>query len=160
MKALSHSTARLSIPVLGVLLTAVAAKAATPSPSCARWTVGEEHSVFTARGRPYRSIDIAPCGKDFCGVSLDEKGSCGPLLFRFLGRRANGQDTLYGHGRWGTMTKNIQIDTSGGDDASLPAERSLSLYLGDGHSLGDRSENMPRFHAEYRRVGAAVCKAR
>ena len=160
MKALSHSIARLSIPVLAVLLTAVAAEAATPSPYYGRWTVGEEHSAFTARGRQYKSIDIAPCGKDFCGVSLDEKGSCGPVLFRFLGRRANGQDTLYGHGRWGTMTKNIQIDTWGGDNESLPAERSLSLYLGDGHSLGDRSENMPRFHAEYRRVGAAVCKAR
>ena len=160
MKALSHSTARLSIPVLAVLLTAVAAEAATPSPYYGRWTVGEEHSAFTARGCQYKSIDIAPCGKDFCGVSLDEKGSCGPVLFRFLGRRANGQDTLYGHGRWGTMTKNIQIDTWGGDNESLPAERSLSLYLGDGHSFGDRSSNMPRFHAEYRRVGTAVCKAR
>jgi hypothetical protein len=156
MKAFSHSIARLSISVMA--LTSAVAGAAAPSPYYGRWTVGEEHSTFTARGRQYKSIDIAPCGKDFCGVSLDDNGRCGPVLFRFLGRRANGQDTLYGHGRWGTTTKNIQIDTWDGD--GKPAERSLSLYLGDGHSFGDRSENMPKFHAEYRRTGAAVCRAR
>ena len=160
MKALSHCIARLSIPALALLGTAATAGAATPSPYYGRWTVGDEHSAFTARGRQYKSIDIAPCGKDFCGVSLDEKGHCGPMLFRFLGRHADGRDTLHGHSRWGSMTKNIQIDTGGGEDAGSPAERSISLYLGDGHSFGDRSENMPKFHAEYRRTGAAVCRAR
>ncbi|WP_295638471.1 hypothetical protein [Novosphingobium sp.] len=160
MKALSHSIARLSIPVLAVVMASATAQAAAPSPYYGRWTVGGEHSAFTARGRQYKSIDITQCGKDFCGVSLDDKGRCGPVLFRFLSRHAHGQDTLYGHGRWGTMTKNIQIDTWGGESESPSADRGLTLFLGDGHSFGDRSENMPRFHAEYRRTGSAMCRAR
>lgn len=162
MKPLSHSIARLSILVLALAGPATAASAAAPSPYYGRWTVGEEHSAFTPRGRQYKSIDVAPCGKDFCGVSLDEQGHCGAVLFRFLTRHADGKETLYGHGRWGTQTKNIQIDTWDAGDGS-PGEAAmpvLELYLGDGHSFGDRSSNMPRFHAQYRRTGAAVCKAR
>ncbi len=162
MKALSHSIAKLSMMVFAIAGAAASAGAAVPSPYYGRWTVGEDHSAFTARGRQYKAIDIAPCGKDFCGVSLDENGRCGAVLFRFLTRHADGSETLYGHGRWGTAIKNIQIDTGEGEEAPAgqPAIRTMSLYLGDGHSFGDRSTNMPKFHAEYRRTGAAVCKAR
>jgi hypothetical protein len=162
MKALSHSIATLSMLVVTIGGGAASAGATVPSPYYGRWTVGDDHSAFTARGREYKSIDIAPCGKDFCGISLDEKGTCGPVLFRFLARHADGKDPLYGHGRWGTQTKNIQIDTWDNGDASAgePAAPMLGLYLGDGHSFGDRSSNMPKFHAEYHRTGAAACKAR
>ena len=162
MNALSHSIAMLSMLIVSMAGAATSAGAAVPSPYYGRWTVGDDHSAFTARGQQYKSIDIAPCGKDFCGISLEQKGHCGPVLFRFLARHADGQDTLYGHGRWGTAIKNIQIDTGEGEEAlaSQPPIRTMSLYLGDGHSFGDRSTNMPKFHAEYRRTGAAVCKAR
>jgi hypothetical protein len=162
MKALSHSIGKLSILLVAIIGAAATAGATAPSPYYGRWTVGDDHSQFTARGRQYKSIDIAPCGKDFCGVSIDDQGHCGAVLFRFLARHADGKDTLYGHGRWGTQTKNIQIDAwdSGDLSAGQPAAPMLGLYLGDGHSFGDRSSNMPKFHAEYRRTGSAACKAR
>jgi hypothetical protein len=47
------------------------AVAADPrSPYYGRWTVGGAKEVFSARGKLYKTIDIAPCGRDFCGVSV------------------------------------------------------------------------------------------
>ena len=63
---------------------AVSASAAK-SPYYGRWTVEEDNPVFTARGRLYKTIDVAPCGRDFCGVSVDDSGRCGVALFRFMG---------------------------------------------------------------------------
>jgi hypothetical protein len=112
MLALCCCTAALagSAPVAGV--------SPASSPYYGRWTVDDESPVFTARGRLYKTIDVAPCGRDFCGVSVDDAGTCGATLFRFFGRRANG------------------------------------------HSFGERSGSMPKFHANYRRLDAARCSAR
>jgi hypothetical protein len=111
MSILSHFQSRLSI---GLLISALAiagsgqafaaATSARPSPYFGRWTVDEERPVFTARGREYKSIDVAACGADFCGVSVDAKGKCGATLFRFLGKRM-AQDRLQGHGKWGDKKK-------------------------------------------------------
>jgi uncharacterized low-complexity protein len=128
------------------------------SPYFGRWTVAEDRPVFTARGRLYKTIDVAQCGKDFCGVSVADNGKCGAVLFRFFGWRAKGSEELRGHGKWGADQKNIVIyDTSDPSDAGSSG---LELYLGDGHDFGERSENMPKFHAEYRRLGKASCVAR
>ena len=35
----------------------------------------------------------------------------------------------------------------------------LEIFLGDGHEFGGRSDNIPRFHAPYRRLGNAVWTA-
>ncbi len=159
MKALLHRTALLSI---GLIVTASAVASAAPaqrSPYYGRWTVSEDKPVFTAKGRAYKTIDIAICGNDFCGVSVGDDGKCGPTLFRFLSRNASGETTLRGKGRWGGERKNVQIDTwetGPGDD--VPGRRLINLYLGDGHSFGERSASMPRFHAEYKRTGEARCK--
>ena len=134
--------------------------AAGPSPYYGRWTVNEDKPVFTAKGQMYRTIDIAQCGKDFCGVSVGAKGSCGPVLFRFLMKRAASGDGLYGHAKWGTQTKNVQITTWELDPKDWPGGREIDLYVGDGHDFGDRSENMPKFHGEYKRIGTARCLAR
>ena len=134
------------------------AGAARTSPYYGRWTVAEERPVFTARGRMYKTIDIAPCGRDFCGVSVDDAGRCGPTLFRFLSRGADAQNRLQGRGRWGEAKKTIEIypyelgDPAGG--------HAFELYLGDGHDFGGRSDNMPKFQAEYRRQGSSSCAAR
>ena len=157
--ALSHRLAALSIAALGCV--AAAAQAAAPATSAwyGRWSVSEDNPTFTARGKLYKTVDIAPCGNDFCGVSVDDGGKCGATLFRFLGRRALATDTLEGHGRWGTGRKNVVIYPS--LDEGLPAaERGFELYLGDGYDFGGRSENMPKFHAGYRRAGAPRCSVR
>jgi hypothetical protein len=125
------------------------------TPYYGRWTVDEDRPTFTARGKLYRTIDISPCGRDFCGVSVGEKGQCGPVLFRFLAKNV-AAETLRGHGKWGDEKKNVVI-YSYGNDATDPG---FELYLGDGHSFGERSSSMPKFHAGYRRLGGAKCTAR
>lgn len=157
MKALFHSIAVLSI---GVLAAPGAVAATASSPYYGRWTINADKPVFTAKGQQYQSFDVAPCGRDFCGVSVSAKGQCGPVLFRFLAKHADGESTLYGHAKWGAMTKTVQIDTWETSASEWPGGRELALYLGDGHDFGERSENMPKFHGEYKRIGNARCTAR
>lgn len=156
MKSLFHALALLSIGLGGAAQAGPAAK----SPYYGRWTVNENRPAFTARGRLYKTIDIAPCGNDFCGVSVADSGACGAVLFRFLASHADGKSVLHGHARWGKTRKNVQIQTWELDPADWPGGRELDLYIGDGYDFGERSDNMPKFHGEYKRIGAARCKAR
>jgi hypothetical protein len=159
MNRLSHRVARLSIglAVLASGALALAGPAAT-SPYYGRWTVSEDRPVFTARGRLYKTIDIAPCGNDFCGVSVGDRGACGPRLFRFLSSHADGESTLRGRGLWGAERKTVQINTWADGDAQ--GGKVIDLYLGDGHDFGERSDNMPKYHAAYRPTGRALCTVR
>jgi len=161
MATLSQSLVRLSMLAAGAAsvaaLTVPAAAGKANSTYYGRWTVDEDKPVFTERGRLYKTIDVAPCGKDFCGVSVDDNGRCGQVLFRFLGIHAN-VDTLRGHGRWGAEQKNVVIYSYGQPEAGQPA--AFELYLGDGANLGGRSGSMPKFHAEYKRLGNARCVAK
>jgi len=160
MPTFSHSITRLSIlglaALAGTALIAPArATAAAVSPYYGRWTVAEDRPIFTARGRLYKTIDVASCGRDFCGVSVDDRGKCGAVLFRFLARHADGTDMLRGRAKWGDTQKNVEIYASiDGTD------RSFELSLGDGHDFGERSGSMPKFHGSYRRLGAARCTPR
>lgn len=138
-----------------MLAGAAQAQGLGTSPFYGRWTVSEDRPVFTARGRMYQTIDVAPCGRDFCGVSVDAQGACGVTLFRFLGRNANAVDRLQGHGRWGDAKKNLEIYRYEGAQ-----ERTFELFLGDGHDFGGRSASMPKFRAEYRRLGSSTCASR
>lgn len=131
---------------------------AASSPYYGRWTVSDERPAFSERGRMYKTIDIAACGNDFCGVSVNDAGTCGVTLFRFLSAHASGDDLLYGHGRWGTQKLNIQINTW--QDPESPGGKVIELYLGTGHDFGERYDNIPRFHANYRPAGRARCVAR
>ena len=155
MTSLFHRAAAMSIVLTGLGL-AVAAQAAAPaSPYWGRWTVDDAEAVFTARGREYQTIDIAPCGKDFCGVSVAANGKCGPTLFRFLMKRAGGEEALRGKGKWGRDRKNVQIWLYNSEEPTEP--KVMELYLGDGHNFGERSGSMPRFHANYKPAGASKC---
>jgi hypothetical protein len=81
MTVLSQSLMRLSIAPLGAATLALAVPAAAgPASSLyyGRWTVSEDKPVFTARGRLYKTIDVARCGRDFCGVSVDDGGKPAP----------------------------------------------------------------------------------
>ncbi|MEQ1497354.1 MAG: hypothetical protein ABL914_01735 [Novosphingobium sp.] len=159
MKFLSHPIAGLSIGL--ALSISVMASAVPPAPKLSpyfgRWTISDANERFSAKGRPYKTIDIAPCGKDFCGVSVGDKGQCGPVLFRFLTKNAFAS-MLQGHGKWGSGKKNIQIENW--ENPEAPGGREMELYLGDGHDFGGRSESMPKFHGQYNRAGAVRCKAR
>jgi hypothetical protein len=158
MTALFHRLSVLSIGLAGLALALPSQAAAPNSPYFGRWKVSGEKPVFSSRGREYKTIDIAPCGKDFCGVSVADNGSCGPTLFRFLMKRADGTSELRGHGKWGGGRKNVLIWLFSGEEAE--DQRAMQLYLGDGYDFGERSENMPKFDAAYRKSGVARCTAR
>lgn len=169
MAKVSHSIARLSIAAgLALASGMVLAEAPRPSPGAhaapdprspyfGRWTVSGAKEVFSSHGRLYRTIDIAPCGRDFCGVSVAADGTCGATLFRFLSRRLR-EEYLHGHGVWGKQRKNITLETYANEDA--PGGRVIDLNLGDGYDFGERSDNIPKFAASYRPTGAARCTTR
>lgn len=159
MKSLSHRLAALSIATLVLTSAAAQAAPAASSPYYGRWQTDEPNRAFTARGREYRMIDVAPCGKDFCGVSVSDKGVCGPVLFRFLAKHLDGEDQpLRGHGKWGKERKNVVIYHYENDPAD--GGKQLELYLGKGYDFGGRSDSMPSFHSVYLPKGKATCKAR
>ncbi len=160
MTALFHRLATMSIGLAALNLAVPAIAAAPGSPFWGRWKAARNDNspVFSSRGRDYKTIDIAPCGKDFCGVSVKDNGQCGPVLFRFLMKRANGGNELRGHGKWGSGRKNVMIWLFDGENDS--GHKGMQLYLGEGYDFGERSANMPKFDASYRHSGAAKCKAR
>lgn len=157
MKALFHPTIALSIGIAALASAAVTAVPVRQSPYFGRWTVSDPAERFSAKGRPYKTIDIAACGKDFCGVSVGDNGQCGRVLFRFLTKNAYA-DYLHGHAPWGTQRKNIQIETW--ENPEQPGSRQMEIYVGDGYDFGGRSDSMPKFNAVYKRIGEARCKTR
>lgn len=156
MIALFHRAASLSIAAM--LVTAALPAAAAPArPYFGRWTLNTNETL-SSRGREYKTFDIAPCGRDFCGVSVNPNGSCGATLFRFLMKRADGKDSLRGHAKWGNARKNMVAWLY--DEDGEEQQDNLQLYVGDGYDFGERSENMPKFDGTYRKSGVARCTAR
>lgn len=156
MRKLSHWARALSI--FSLLAANSAAFAAGPVYS-GRWTVADEKPVFSSRGILYKTIDVAQCGKNYCGVSVGPGGACGPVLFRFLASSIKSGDPLRGHGRWGNTRLNLLIEAY--DHYQSPTDAGyLSINLGNGYDFGERSGNMPKFAAGYRPLGTAHCVAR
>lgn len=115
-----------------------------------RWTVDDPTDKFSTNGRLYRIIDIAPCGKDFCGVSV-ENGGCGATLFRFLSTHGK-DDTLEGHGKWGADQLKLFV-YAGGDKPTM------NISMGDAKfNPESRSGSVPKFTADYHRIGDASCR--
>lgn len=165
MAILSHRRQGLSILLPAIAGLMALAGGATAGQSAARqnlyvgrWTVSDDKPVFSSRGLAYKTVDIASCGRDFCGVSVDPQGRCGPVMFRFLAKSIRGKEFLRGHGRWGDMRKTIEISGYAGKD--IPGGRGLELNLGDGHDFGSREGSMPKFSAGYRPLGTPRCTAR
>ncbi len=147
----------LSILLTGTGLAASAsASHAEDTPFFGRWTVSEDKPTFTAKGKLYKTIDISACGKDFCGVSIDDQNHCGPTLFRFLTIHAQ-NDQLIGHGLWGSLKKKLEIDRVKQENAAPY----LTLGLGaDDMDFSGREGSMPTFQADYKAVGTATCTAK
>jgi hypothetical protein len=143
--------------IAGIVLAALGgtgAAQAADSHFFGRWTVSDEKPAYSAKGALYKTLDVAPCGADFCGVSVNDKGQCGETLFRFFMKRIN-EVELVGHGHWGEAKKKLMIDYSKTETG--PA----NLYLGlgaDDMDLSGREGSIPTFDANYNRVGDAQCR--
>jgi len=122
------------------------------SPYFGRWTLMEE-AQLSSKGKLYKTIDVAPCSKDFCGVSVTDDGSCGPTLFRFFGFRTS-QSELAGHGKWGDEKKKLVImNLNSGETGGY-----IKLGIGDDDiDFTGREGSMPTFEANYTVTGAARC---
>lgn len=147
-------THRIALSLFAALVLATTAARAEESHYFGRWTVSDDKPAFSAKGKLYKTFDVAPCGNDFCGVSVSDKGGCGEKLFRFLTIHA-GNDELNGHGRWGAVKKKLTIGfvKSDGEPGYV--------YLGIGNDdmdLSARESSMATFEANYKRLGNAVCK--
>ncbi|MET3896905.1 hypothetical protein ABIB57_000829 [Devosia sp. UYZn731] len=120
-----------------------------------RWTVSDEKPVYSSKGILYKTIDVAPCGKDFCGVSVADDHACGEVLFRFLTTHADDEE-LVGKARWGKVKKKLQLGF--GTVENDPPY----MYLGlgsDDMDLSGREGSIPTFQADYKRDGDAACTA-
>ncbi len=123
------------------------------SPYFGRWTVSDDKPAFSAKGKLYKTFDVAPCGKDFCGVAVDDQNGCGPTLFRFLTIHAENEQ-LVGHGQWGKVKKKLQIDYA------TPAGEKPYIMIGlgeDDMDITGREGSMPTFQANYKNIGDAGC---
>lgn len=154
----SHRRHSIALGLLGLAITLGATLARADDPPAnymGRWTVSDDKPVFSAKGRVYQTFDIAPCGKDFCGVSVDDNNKCGPTLFRFLAVHAGNYD-LTGHGLWGTAKKKLQISYAMPDND----KPYISIGLGsDDMDITGREGSVPTFEANYKAAGEATCKA-
>ncbi len=147
-------THRLYLSLFTVLVLASPAARAEDSHYFGRWTVSDDKPAYSAKGKLYKTFDVAPCGKDFCGISVSDKGDCGETLFRFLTIHEN-NDELTGHGRWGAMKKKLTVGMAKPDGA--PSY--MFLGLGDDNmDITGREGSIPTFEANYKRVSDAVCK--
>jgi hypothetical protein len=120
-----------------------------------RWTVSDDKPAYSSKGKLYKTFDIAPCGKDFCGVSVSDDEACGPTLFRFLTIHAKNEE-LNGHGLWGSVKKKLQIGYA------TPDNQEPYIYLGlgeDDMDITGREGSMPAFTANYKLKGEASCTA-
>jgi hypothetical protein len=157
-KLIRHSpafkSATVAILSLGASLVLANAASASDSPYFGRWTFNGKDQKFSSKGVMYKTIDVAPCGDNFCGVSVAEDGTCGPTLFRFLGEHAK-NETLNGHGLWGSDRKFINIESYVDDKQKT----NIHVDLGDTADVGSREGSEPKFYADYYVTGKATCTA-
>jgi hypothetical protein len=148
----THITARL---VLSLILSFSGTLAHAADQYYGRWTIGDEKPAYSSKGILYRTIDIAPCGDDFCGVSVAKDKSCGEVLFRFLATRP-ADEMLVGQGIWGKAQKKLQLSY-----ATLENDTPhMYLALGsDDMDLSGREGSIPAFQADYERHGDVTCTA-
>ena len=153
-----HRRSSIAVASLGLALTLGANWAmAETSHFFGRWTVSDDKPVYSSKGKIYKTFDVAPCGKDFCGVAVKDDNSCGQTLFRFLTIHA-GNDELTGHGMWGAQKKKLQVGYVLPSDGAKPY-----VYLGlgsDDMDFSGREGSTPTFQANYKNMGEAKCMAK
>ena len=147
----THITASL---VLGIIFSFSGTLAhAAMDQYYGRWTIGDEKPAYSSKGILYRTIDIAPCGEDFCGVSVAKDKSCGEVLFRFLTTH-EADEMLVGHGTWGKAEKKLELGYA------IYESETPHIYLAlgsDDMDLSGREGSIPTFQADYKRLGDVTC---
>ena len=151
---MAHRTHIISSLTLGLVLSwgGNLAHAATVQ-HYGRWTVSDDKPAYSSKGVLFKTIDIAPCGNDLCGVSVADDNSCGKLLFRFLAPDTADEE-LVGHAKWGKTKKKLEL----GYDNSDNETPSMYLALGsEDMDLSGREGSIPAFQADYKRHGEVAC---
>lgn len=152
-----HLTTNIAVAAAGLALALSATSAAASTEHFyGRWTVSDEKPAYSAKGKFYKTIDVAMCGKDFCGIAVDDNNKCGPTLFRFFTTHAADEE-LTGHGLWGAAKKKLIMGIA------TPADAPAYMYLGlgaDDMDLGGREGSDPIFDANYKTSGTATCTAK
>jgi hypothetical protein len=149
--SLHHISATLAALTLTLTLSANMARAEEVS-YLGRWTVKDTQTKFSSKGKLYKTFDIAPCGKDFCAVSVDDTGACGKTLFRFPITDVR-KGSLIGYGVWGKTKKTLMIAYATPDGAP----KYFWLGLGDAKMDFVGRGSLPTFEADYVRVSDAKC---
>lgn len=151
---MAYRTKSLASLCLGLVLSLSGSLAyAATDQYYGRWTVNDAAPVYSSKGILYKTIDLAPCGNDFCGVSVGEDNSCGQELFRFLTTHADDEE-LVGHGKWGKAKKKLEMGYA------RPEGDAPYIYLALGSAdmdLSGREGSIPTFQASYQRAGEAAC---
>ncbi len=164
MIVLSHFITRLSTCMVFALTAMISTtslnakdKPNTVHDYYGRWTIDEKSVASSVREKLYQTIDVAPCGSDFCGISVDTTGTCGVTLFRIRYTPPNDGfkgDKLNGSGVWGDKMKYIEVSVY-----NLPKPkkgRAFWIALGGKHNIASRVD-MPTFIGEYSLIGEAKC---
>ena len=153
---MAHRTHIIASLTLGLALSLSGSLAyAATDQYYGRWTVSDDKPAYSSKGLLYKTIDVAPCGNDFCGVSVADDNSCGVTLFRFLTTH-EADEELVGHGKWGKAQKKLQLGYG------APENEKPYMYLGlgsDDMDLSGREGSIPTFQATYERQGAVACTA-
>ena len=153
---MSHRTLSIASATLGLALSLGGNLAhATTDQYYGRWTVSDDKPAYSSKGKLYKTIDIAPCGNDFCGISVADDNTCGKILFRFFTTHAADEE-LTGHGKWGDAKKKLVMGYA------TPQDAKAYMYLGlgaDDMDLGGRDGSVPTFEANYKNTAPVSCTA-
>ena len=151
-----HRTLSIATVTLGLALSLGGNLAnATTEQYYGRWTVSDDKPAYSSKGIIYKTIDIAPCGNDFCGISVADDNSCGKALFRFFTTHASDEE-LTGHGKWGEAKKKLQMGYA------KPDNQTPYMYVAvgsDDMDITGREGSIPTFQANYKNLGQASCTA-
>ena len=151
-----HRTLSIATVTLGLALSLGGNLAnATTEQYYGRWTVSDDKPAYSSKGIIYKTIDIAPCGNDFCGISVADDNSCGKTLFRFFTTHASDEE-LTGHGKWGEAKKKLQMGYA------KPDSQTPYMYVAvgsDDMDITGREGSIPTFQANYKNLGQASCTA-
>jgi len=146
------SLAAMALFIAGAPTASSALAASQTYPLYGQWQSTDPETDFSARGKPYRTIDIAPCGSDaFCGVSVGTAGACGATLFRFYTKHLqDGDSRIQGHAAWGNRKEEAQTWFD---------SENFAIVLGHNADVTGRSGSVPIFSTQYHKIGEAKCTA-
>ncbi len=123
-----------------------------------RWTVDDVTRKFTERGNIYDTLDVVPCGKDVCGVSISKNGKCDGQLFRITPDASPDYPGLQGKGKWGNGEDVLSIFQTSAADGKANG-RAMTISIGQRGNPMSRVASMPLFRARYTAAGEAKCSA-